>query len=249
MRCAFPDKNKAELCEIEKKYYDKICDFAVESMKTSSFSCSDIVSRVEYKNLNVLLKLLNEYKYVICYSGHVANYEWMIGLQLAIPGYRVFNYYLSADGKNPIEKFIKETRSKFGATLIPVSSPLRELLCAKNDIENGISDAEGFVLGSLADMGSRLKNSHKINFLGQTTGVQTGTERVGRKLGAAFVYGKICCKERGYYEIEIHELTPKDVNSNIYAYTDEFYRHLEKNILEYPELWLMWGTYNSTFWK
>ena len=249
LRVAFPEKNKAELRETEKKYYNTICDFAVESMKTHSFSCEDITRRVEYKNLDILLKLLKEYKYVVCYSGHVANYEWMIGLPLSIPGYRVFNYYMPVGDNNPIEKFIKDSRSKYGATLIPVSSPLRELLCAKNDIENGISDAEGFVLGSLADMGSRLKNSHKINFLGQTTGVQTGTERVGRKLGAAFVYGKILRKERGYYEIELQELSPMDANSNKYAYTEEFYRQLEKNIKEYPELWLMWGNYGSNFGK
>ena len=34
---------------------------------------------------------------------------------------------------------------------------------------------------------------------------------------------------------------PKDINTNPYAYTDEFVRLLEQNIREQPDLWMLWG--------
>ena len=56
-----------------------------------------------------------------------------------------------------------------------------------------------------------------------------------------FVYAHISRISRGIYNIEFKQMSPKDINTNPYAYTDEFVRLLEQNIREQPDLWMLWG--------
>lgn len=240
---AFPDRNSFQIKEIEKKYYHSLCGFMAESIKSIDFTAEEMKQRVKYKNLDTLNSLLNKYKYVVCYSGHVANYEWMVGLPLHIQGYTMCNFYFSADANNPIEKHVKQTRSRFGAKLIPTKSPIKEIIKLKDLVENEQIPHKGFVIGSLADLPASAKDAYRVKFLNKSYKVQTGTEKIGRKLNAAFVYGYTRCITRGYYEIEIQELNPSDADFNMFAYTEDFFRHLEKNIQEQPELWMLWGNF------
>ena len=239
---AFPNKGKEELRVIEKLYYKMICHFAVETASKISFSEDEIRKRVKYTNIELLRNLLDKYKYVVCYSGHVTNYEWMTGLPLEIPGYGMCNFYKSTDfEENPLSVFIKNNRARFGAKLIPTSSPLREILNYRNEIEDKQCKEKGFVIGSLSDMYDDSVNAHKVKMFNWTLRPYTGTEKIGRRLNAAFVYGRIRCRTRGYYEITFELLQPDDIDINSFAYTDEFFRHLESNVREYPHLWMMWG--------
>lgn len=241
MKSAFPEKSKDELRLLEKAHLKKIFHFSVEVVGAVSFSNEEMRKRVTYKNIELLRQLLEKYKYVVCYSGHVANYEWMTGLPLEIPGYGMCDFYKSSNVNNTITEFIKITRCRYGARLIPTSSPLKGILKYKYDIEEGKIADKGFVVGTLSDMYDKSSNAHKVKLFNWTYRPYTGAERIGRRLNAAFLYGKIACENRGFYEITLEQLQPVDVDTNPFAYTDEFFRHLEKNICESPELWMMWG--------
>lgn len=242
MASAFPEKDKDELRMIRKAYFKMVCHFAVETASAISFSQEEMRKRMTYKNIDLLRKLLDEHKYVICYSGHVANYEWMTGLPLEIPGYGMCNFYKSTSIENNLlADFIKRKRGRFGARLIPTCSPLREIVNYRDEIENKRNEDKGFVIGSLSDMYDDSDNAHIVKLFNWSFRPYTGTERIGRRLNAAFLYGKISCMNRGFYEITFEQLQPEDSKTNPFAYTDDFFRHLERNIREHPELWMMWG--------
>ena len=242
MASAFPEKDKDELRMIRKAYFKMACHFAVETASAISFSQEEMRKRMTYKNIDLLRKLLDEHKYVVCYSGHVANYEWMTGLPLEIPGYGMCNFYKSTSIENNLlADFIKRKRGRFGARLIPTSSPLREIVNYRDEIENKRNEDKGFVIGSLSDMYDDSDNAHIVKLFNWSFRPYTGTERIGRRLNAAFLYGKISCRNRGFYELTFEQLQPEDSKTNPFAYTDDFFRHLERNIREHPELWMMWG--------
>ena len=242
MASAFPEKDKDELRMIRKAYFKMACHFAVETASAISFSQEEMRKRMTYKNIDLLRKLLDEHKYVVCYSGHVANYEWMTGLPLEIPGYGMCNFYKSTSIENNLlADFIKRKRGRFGARLIPTSSPLREIVNYRDEIENKRNEDKGFVIGSLSDMYDDSDNAHIVKLFNWSFRPYTGTERIGRRLNAAFLYGKISCRNRGFYEMTFEQLQPEDSKTNPFAYTDDFFRHLERNIREHPELWMMWG--------
>lgn len=242
MASAFPEKDKDELRMIRKAYFKMACHFAVETASAISFSQEEMRKRMTYKNIDLLRKLLDEHKYVVCYSGHVANYEWMTGLPLEIPGYGMCNFYKSTSIENNLlADFIKRKRGRFGARLIPTCSPLREIVNYRDEIENKRNEDKGFVIGSLSDMYDDSDNAHIVKLFNWSFRPYTGTERIGRRLNAAFLYGKISCRNRGFYEMTFEQLQPEDSKTNPFAYTDDFFRHLEKNIREHPELWMMWG--------
>ena len=87
---------------------------------------------------------------------------------------------------------------------------------------------------------------HTSSFFDHELEMMTGSERIGRKMNMAFVYANISRLRRGYYSIEFEEITPPDVDTNPYAYTDEFVRLLENNIKKQPELWMQVLNPNET---
>ena len=100
---------------------------------------------------------------------------------------------------------------------------------------------KGYVFGTLADMDTTEDYPHTSSFFNHDLEMLTGSERIGRKFNMAFVYAHISRPRRGYYIIEFMEIVPPDIETNPFAYTDEYVRMLERNIREQPELWMQWG--------
>lgn len=228
-----------EAAKIEKKHLKCMCDFAAEFLHMGKISKEEVKQHMTYKNIELLESILQEGKNVCCYCGHMIGYELFVGLPLWLPNVAMCNFYHAPELKF-IDEWMCKRRSRYGAISIDIKNPLRKLLKLKNDIESGKSQYKGLVLGSLADLPpNSTSSSAQMTFFNKSVPFLTGTERVGRKLNATFLYAKIKIKERGYYEIELVELKPNDPSS-VNAYTKEFVKELEQNIKEQPELWMMW---------
>lgn len=236
---AFPDTEASWRNELIKKYFRCTTSFVAEFLKYTTWPKEEVVERMTYLNLDLLKGLLAERKYVVCYSGHFVNYELFAGLPHWIEGYGVCNFYDDNSRKYPyLDKWLKTIRDRNGAISIPISSPLRPILKLHSAVEAGESDIKGFVIGSLSDIPRRGPHSQKVFVMGQEVPLATGTEKIGRRLGAAFVYAHISCPRRGYYTVTLKELHPDSSGSYMAAYIEA----LEANIREQPELWLMWST-------
>lgn len=240
MRRAFPEKSPSEIRKLCQKYYEGFCDYLIELVKRTRFSEKEMKKRCKFTNINLLYEKFKTHKFVICYGGHMLNFEWQVSLPLHIPEYGMCHLYLS--GKTGRETdWILKVRSQYGAINIPTCSPLKTLINLKEGLENGTDGHKGYVFGTLADMDTKAENPHVSIFFNHYLEVLTGSERIGRKMDMAFIYAHMNRPKRGYYEIEFKEICPPDSDTNQFAYTDEFIRLLEQNIREQPELWMQWG--------
>jgi len=75
-------------------------------------------------------------------------------------------------------------------------------------------------------------------FLNQETPIQLGTEKIGKKLDYAIVYGHTRKLRRGYYNTEFTLLCENPRETGDYEITEMHTRALEKTIREKPEYWL-----------
>lgn len=244
LRRVFPEKSDAERLEISRKYYRAFGDFLVEFVKSPRFSERKMKEYCVFKNLDLLQEKFNNHKFVLCYGGHMVNYEYQVCFPLYMPDYGMCHLYLARpkDRGNEGANWVLKVRSRYGAINIPSYSPLRELLRLQKEFDNGTNKRKGYIFGTLSDMDTHEEEPHSAPFFERKLEVLTGAERIGRKMNMAFLYAHITNPKRGYYEIEFIDMNPKDVDSNPFAYTDEFVRLLEKNIRQQPELWMQWGS-------
>lgn len=232
---AFPEKDERWINRMESEYYHRVCEFGAELIHMFAPKKNKDLHLI-IKNIELLESSFQKSDYVVCYAGHFLNYEILTHLPCMYPQFRLLCYYQSSQLKK-IDHFIKSARAKFGAELIPTSSPLKELLRIKN--ENNTH--QKYILGSLADLKPSKAKIHYSPFFHKRIGVRDGTEKVGKKIGASFLYAKIIRKELGSYEIEFIELK-KNILKNDESITDCFIRELERNIQEQPDSWMLWAT-------
>lgn len=244
MRRVFPEKTPSELHELNRLYYRAFGDFLIEFVKCPRFTNRQMMKRCVFKNLDLLEEKFKKHKFIICYGGHMVNYEYQVCLPLYMPDYGMCHLYLAHPNSNTNEgtNWVLKVRSRYGAINIPSFSPLRKLLELKTDFEEGKAMHKGYIFGTLSDMDTYDKEPHSAPFFTKKLEVMTGAERIGRKLDMPFFYAHITNPKRGYYEIEFLEMNPHDKDTNPFAYTDEFVRLLENNIKQQPELWMQWGS-------
>ena len=237
----FPDLSNKDVVALSRKVYANLYDFTYEIVKCSSFSEKEFISRCRIVNKDEITEVLRTNKRIICYSGHFVNYEWLVSFPLHMPNILMGNLYYSANS-NPLIEWLISTRNRFGAITIPHNQPIKPILSMFEAIKQGKYD--GVIIGTLADVPPyrrKDRSIHKSPFLKQFLSVYSGSERIGRKYNMTFMYAHIRRAERGYYSIEFKRLTPDDVDTNPYAYTDDFVSHLEQNIKEQPDLWMLWS--------
>ncbi len=236
---AFPEESEDWIRNMDTMYYKKIADFGAEFVKYISWNSDDLTNRMHFKNVELLKKLLDEHRYVVCYSGHFVNYELFTGFPIQLSHYGMCSFYDdSIQSDFPfLDCWLKNLRSRFGCKCIPISSPLKPILQLYEEIETGKSDLKGFVLGSLLDTRKIGANKQTAMIMGEEFPLHYGTEKIGKLIGAAFVYAHIECTVRGQYEVTIEQLKPDTDGSYMNAYLNA----LERNIRKQPFLWLMWG--------
>lgn len=242
LRRAFPNKGNAEIKKIATKCVEGNMDFIIEYFKKTIYCEHQIKKHCKFTNLELLYEKFQNHKFILCYGGHMLNFELLISLPLHTKEYGMCQLYLgNTKQKGKIAKWIQQNREKYGAICIPTSSPIKTLLNLKNEMDLGKSSKKGYLFGTLADYDTLSDDIHVTTLFNKDFEVVTGSERIGRKFNMAFLYAHIRRTKRGFYEVEFKELNPTDLATNPYAYTDEFVRLLEANIKESPELWLQWS--------
>lgn len=245
MRRAFPEKNPKEIKELNRLYFQAFGDFLVEFVKCPRYSRKQMMTRCKFKNLELVEEKFKTHRFIICYGGHMVNYEYQVCFPLYLPNYGMCHLYLDTPDRavdNEGVNWVMKIRSRYGAINIPSYSPIRTLLKLQKQFDEGTNEKNGYIFGTLSDMDTFAPNPHCSTFFNRDLEVMTGAERIGRKLNMAFMYAYITRPNRGRYEIEFIEMSPDDFDTNACAYTDAFVRLLEKNICEQPELWMQWGT-------
>ena len=231
LKIAFPNKSEKEIKKISKKFFSYLCDFFMESLKTFTISKKSILKRMTYKNLEVLQEILSKDKSIALVGAHQANWEWMTGLPLHLPNYKVNGAYTKV--ANPFfEDVIKKSRSKFGGFMYRSSNTIKNVIKDFKDGNQGL-----YML--LSDQSPQVSKTHYwSNFMDVRVPIHIGAETLSKKYNMAYVTFSSKRIKRGYYEIEFNLITENPKDFKDYELTDQFLRITEKNIRENPEVYL-----------
>ena len=235
LRSAFPSYTEKTLSDIEYKYYINALEFSIELLE--NFSNRKGLPLVNFMNMDVLQKTFELTDFVFCYSGHFLNYEVLTCLPEQYPEYEMYCFF-QPSGLKEIDKYVEKSRSKHGAHFIPTTSPLRTLLELKK-INDDRDVHRKYIIGSLADLKPLNNQVSSISFFNQHMYVYNGTERIGTRLNASFLYVDMSCNSKKVYNVEFKTL---DSHSTKLSITDQYFLFLQDNIRRQPEIWMLWGT-------
>lgn len=239
LRESFPEKNEAELKDIERKFYHWFGDYVVESIKLMSISPEKLKRRMVFKNIDTVNQILAEGQSVALFLGHYCNWEWITSLPLWITedihGAQIYHTLENA----AFDRLFLKMRQRMGSACIPMAETMRR-------IWEYNQDGKPMLIGYICDQVPFWNNIHHwCDFLNHDTPVLTGTERLARKTNHAAVYIDVTRPRRGYYVAEMKLITRQPKQTKEFEITDTYFSLLEQSIRRAPQYWL-W-THNR--WK
>ncbi|MEI6407764.1 MAG: lysophospholipid acyltransferase family protein [Bacteroidota bacterium] len=227
LKTSFPEKSEKELNEIAKDFYLNFTDIMVESFKMLSLNPELIPSRVKLINPELLNKYKKEGRSILAVSGHYGNWEWMgVGLKAVMDMRSLVTYKpLSSE---LMDRLMKEIRQLNGSELISMQHTFRSIASSKVPVISLL----------VADQAPHPENAYWTTFLHQDTPVFMGAERIAKSTGHVVVFLAMRRVKRGYYTLEIQELTENPKAEAEYKITEMHLRALERLIIEQPGNWL-----------
>ncbi len=229
---SFPQKSTAELRKIERKFYRFFCDVFVETAYQMHISKAEMLKRMNFCNVDVLLEQYAKGKSCLLMTAHYGNWEWASALSLSLPSDKpLYGIYKRLNDKN-FDNFICELRTKSTGKNIEKNDLLRKMVRLKNN-------AELAMFGMISDQSPDWKSlNYWTTFLNQDTPVVTGTEVLARKFDYPVYYAEITRVKRGYYKCEFIPVSMEPSQTSEFEITEKYIQLLQKTIELKPELWL-----------
>jgi len=223
LNLVFPNKDKEELDEIEKKFYSHFADISIESIKAYGMSEKEMKRRYTYENIHEIEKIQEKNKNIILICGHYSNFEWLLSIGYNVKG-NGYGIYTPMSNKY-FDRLFKKIRGKHNAFLVS-----RYHI---NDFMNNLDVNKYHLFGFAADQSPRKIGKSYINkFLGHNVPIFTGAERFSKDFNLSVVFADITRIKRGFYRTKFIEILEKD--NNQYNVTNQFLKLLEKQIYRDP---------------
>ncbi len=229
---SFPGESEKKIIRIEKDFYRHLCDYFVETIKTLHISDEEIQKRMKFENAEMINKFIAEGNSCILSMGHYANWEWVtsIGFHLT-PGMKQGLVYKKLHSK-VFDRLFLALRSCFQGIPIEMRSVYRKLIKSKNS-------GEKIIVGFLTDQRPPKSTGHYwTTFMNQDTVVQTGMERIAKKLKFSVAYLDITKVKRGYYVSKFYVITPDASKEPEFEIMERYIRKLEETIKKEPAYYL-----------
>lgn len=226
---SFPGKDAAELERISRLAYRNACNLIAEVLKGAALSEQALRQRVRIVNLEVIDEFTRAGQSVVLLASHHCNWEWLLlatCIELKIGVDAVYKPLRVA----AIDRFMLETRSRFGGNPIPVKDFLVEVLKRRGSPR---------VFALVADQTPpRRDEKHWTRFLNQDTAFFVGADKIARITRSPVFFVGMRRVRRGHYEARVQLLarppyTPE--NSDI---IERYARAAEAHIAQYPADWL-----------
>ena len=229
---SFPNKSVQELKQIEKDFYRHLCDLFVEVMKSVHLGKKEFMARMRMENPELLHKFFEAQKDGLVMMGHFANWEWLTAIPLYSTNHKLVSIYKQLKNRH-FDKFMVDLRSSTGATLVPTSAVLKEIL-------NNRREKKSALYLSIADQTPpRGEIRFWTTFMEQDTPFYTGTGKLAVKYGIPVFFLWIDKVKRGYYTFTVEPLvSPGETGFTEEGITEAYARRLEELIKNRPELYL-----------
>jgi KDO2-lipid IV(A) lauroyltransferase len=232
LKNAFPEKTEKSLLAIEKKFYHQLCDCFVETIKTLRLTGEEARRRMKFENPEVINRLTADGRSCIMSLGHYGNWEWVpLVVVYFSPGVEQGFIYKQLHSAAFNRLFLK-MRTRFRSMPIEMLSAFRQMIRFQNE-------GRTLVTGFLSDQRPSPRQEHYwTTFLNQPTPVQTGMEKIARRLGTSVVYLDIQKVKRGYYTGKIFVISPDASETPEFVITERYIRKLEETVLREPACYL-----------
>lgn len=229
LRNAFPEKTAEERKQIKEKYYRYLADLLVESVKLFTITPEEAAKRVHMPNPELIKGYFAEGKSVIGVLGHYGNWEMTaLSFSLLFEEQRIIVY--KPLSSSVADETVKNMRSRFGATLIPMNQIARQLISLKKTRTMTVLVSD--------QTPPQATTQHFAQFLNQPTAVFLGVEKLAIATNSVIVFCDIRRLGRGQYVCEFVPLFENPKETLPYEITDGHVSYLEKVIREKPEYWL-----------
>lgn len=225
-----PHLSDTERKEIEKKFYQHMCDMFLEMIKTMSITPEEMEKRFTITNMDLFHEYENKGKSVVLVASHYASWEWLLTLNKRMLFNGVGVYKKIA---NPyFDKLVRKIRGKYDAELVETKKAIP--LMAQNQRDGILS-----LYGLASDQSPKLDRIfHSMKFMGIEVPVHTGAEMLAKKYDLSVIFIKVKKVGRGYYEATIVPIADNPKEYENFEITEKYLREVEKQIYEAPEYYL-----------
>ena len=227
---AFPEKSADERAALLKQSYVNLGQTLGETFWGFGASAEQLAQRVAIENPEMIERYIAAKVPVVVLTAHVCNWEWLLpgtDAQFGIPIDAVYKPLRVAS----LDKFIRDTRSRFGGKPIPIQSFLFELM-------RRAGEARAYAM--VADQTPpRNMDKYWTRFLNQDTAFFTGADKIARFLDAPVIYIAMRRVSKGHYSVRVHVLVepPYDYDEDLQV-VERYARRLELEIRANPADWL-----------
>lgn len=228
LRNSFPEKSDVELNKISKKYYRYLSDLILETFKTLTISPTELKKRVVFEDTSIFKKYYDAKQSIIVVLGHWGNWE-LVGAGFSqLPLHTLYTIYHPLANSH-FDRLIYKMRMRLGNKLYTMNDALRGMLKDREKVT---------AVAFLADQTPSPLGAYWTTFLNQDTPVFTGTEKIAKKLNYPVIYASFNRINRGYYNVELKEISANPNETKENEISELHIRCLEKDIIRKPEIWL-----------
>ncbi|MCB9197294.1 MAG: lysophospholipid acyltransferase family protein [Flavobacteriales bacterium] len=229
LRNSFPEKSEGEIKFIGRQFYKHLCDLIVESIKGFTISKKQLLSKVSYKNNDLLESYFRQGRSVVIVASHYNNWELVGTNSGAVISHQALGIYKPLSNKF-FDKKMRSSRERFGLIMTPMKETLESM---QKDY------GRPYALIFAADQApSNVRKSYWTTFLNQETPVFFGPEKIAIDNDLPVIYTTMNKKRRGHYEVT-HQLITDDPKSTQYGeITKAHVKLLEEDIKLAPQYWL-----------
>ncbi|PSL23836.1 lysophospholipid acyltransferase family protein [Dyadobacter jiangsuensis] len=228
---SFPDSSREQIEHYAQEYYRHMGDLVVESLLFVLVNDATRRKFANYTNAGLLERFYQGGRNIVTLASHCGNWEYMIDIPRVL---NVKSYTAYTPLSNQwIDSYILKLRSSFGVTLFAKKYFFRNALSV---LKNRNEPCIVVVIADQRPAGGSAKQT--VQFLDQSTRVQTGAERLALASGAAVLFLECIKKSRFHYDYTFHVVTEDAEHCQAMEITEAYYRILEENILKSPAHWL-----------
>lgn len=226
---SFPDKSAAELESIARQSYRNAANMIAEILKGATMSGPELRRRVRILNLDSLEQFIRAGQPVVLLASHHCNWEWLLlasCLELKISVDAVYKPLRVA----AVDRFMLETRSRFGGNPIMVKDFLVEVLRRRGAPR---------IFALVADQTPpQAEDKHWTRFLNQDTAFYAGADTIARITRSPVFFVGMTRLRRGYYEARLQLLAQPPYSGEGSDITERYVRVAETHIVQHPADWL-----------
>jgi len=227
---SFPEKSPLEIREITRKFYHHLSDVGLETIKYSHMSEKEINDRLKVNNLDIFEDYYQKGKNIVVLGMHHNNWEWSESMQRFIKAQFLVVYNPVRKNK-AVERFILDTRERFGTISVPVNQAVRTVL---EYTHSGI--ITGLMLA--ADQTAPAFSQFWTTFLNQETAFFIVPAKIAIKTNQPVIMHHTRKVGRGRYEVFLYKLIDDPSGFKPEEIMMTYVSKLEEIIRAEPEYWL-----------